>query len=105
MIPSYIKDSHAIVVVYDLTNRESFQSVERWIADARDLRDQEAKIVLAGNKADLVSDEVVSEDFTGIGRRISKEEGQQFADKHNVDFFEISALSGNNVHGLFNQLA
>ena len=75
MIPSYIKDSHAIVVVYDLTNRESFQSVERWIADARDLRDQEAKIVLAGNKADLVSDEVVSEDFTGIGRRISKEEG------------------------------
>ena len=71
LIPSYIKDSHAIVVVYDITNRESFLSVERWIADARDLRDEEAKIVLAGNKADLVSAEVVAEDFSGIGRRVS----------------------------------
>ena len=75
LIPSYIKDSHAIVVVYDLTNRESFLSVERWIAEARDLRDQDAKIVLAGNKADLVSDEVVDENFSGIGRRVSAEEG------------------------------
>ena len=105
LIPSYIKDSHAIVVVYDLTNRESFLSVERWIAEARDLRDQDAKIVLAGNKADLVSDEVVDENFTGIGRRVSAEEGQAFAETHSVDFFEISALAGTNVHALFNQLA
>jgi Ras-related protein Rab-6A len=39
LIPSYIKDSQAVVVVYDITNQESFESVEKWIEDARALRD------------------------------------------------------------------
>ena len=34
LIPSYIKDSQAIVVVYDITSRESFESVEKWMTDA-----------------------------------------------------------------------
>jgi Ras-related protein Rab-6A len=60
LIPSYIKDSQAIVVVYDITSRESFLSVEKWMQDARELRDvDQAIIVLAGNKADLVDDELV----------------------------------------------
>ena len=60
LIPSYIKDSQAIVVVYDITSRESYESVEKWMKDARDLRDvDQALIVLAGNKADLVQEEVV----------------------------------------------
>tara|TARA_B110000305_G_C19184552_1_gene513619 strand:- start:431 stop:625 length:195 start_codon:yes stop_codon:yes gene_type:complete len=39
LIPSYIKDSQTVVVVYDITNRDSFESVEKWMADARELRD------------------------------------------------------------------
>ena len=39
LIPSYIKDSQAIVVVFDITNTESFENVDRWIEDARALRD------------------------------------------------------------------
>ena len=60
LIPSYIKDSQAIVVVYDLTSRESYESVEKWMQDARELRDvDQALIVLVGNKSDLVGDELV----------------------------------------------
>ena len=74
MIPSYIKDSHAIVVVYDISNKDSFLSVDKWISDAKDLRDDQALIVLAGNKADLVGPEVVEDDFNGVGRRVSFDE-------------------------------
>ena len=47
-------------MVFDITSRESFLSVEKWMQDARELRDvDQAIIVLAGNKADLVDDELV----------------------------------------------
>ena len=53
LIPSYIKDSAVAIVVFDITNRQSFQSVDKWIEDARNLRDDEVMLVLVGNKADL----------------------------------------------------
>ena len=40
LIPSYIKDSQTVVVVYDITNRDSFESVDKWMQDARALRDE-----------------------------------------------------------------
>ena len=53
LIPSYIKDSAVAIVCYDVTNRESFQSVEKWIEDARNLREDDVLLILSGNKADL----------------------------------------------------
>ena len=53
LIPSYIKDSAVAIVVYDICNRESFNSVEKWIDDARNLREDDVLLILAGNKADL----------------------------------------------------
>lgn len=53
LIPSYIKDSAVAIVVFDLTSRSSFASVEKWIEDARSLRDDEVLLVLAGNKCDV----------------------------------------------------
>ena len=54
LIPSYIKDSQAIVITYDITNPDSFESLDKWIEDARALRDiDQALVVIAGNKADL----------------------------------------------------
>jgi len=40
-------------VCYDVTSRDSFQSVEKWIEDARALRDDDVLLVLVGNKADM----------------------------------------------------
>ena len=53
LIPSYIKDSAVAIVCFDVTNRESFNSVGKWIEDARALRDDDVMLILAGNKADL----------------------------------------------------
>ena len=41
------------LVVYDITNRQSFQSVDKWIEDAKNLRDDDVLLILLGNKADL----------------------------------------------------
>ena len=75
------------MVVYDITNRDSFESVEKWMQDARALRDEsQALIVMAGNKADLGENEGM--------RQVPKEEAEAFAREKDIMFFEISALNG-----------
>ena len=85
-----------MVIVYDITNRESFESVDKWMKDARDLRDvDQALIVMAGNKADMGEH----------GRQVPTEEAEAFAKEKDIMFFEISALNGQNVQMLFNEVA
>ena len=55
LIPSYIKDSAVAIVIYDITNKQSFLSVDKWIEDAKNLR-EEVLVILAGNKLDLEKD-------------------------------------------------
>ena len=94
LIPSYIKDSAVAIVCYDVTSRESFVSVDKWIEDAKALRDDDVLLILAGNKADLAD-----------RRQVSFEEGQEYAQKMNLLYFETSAKSGANIKTLFNELA
>lgn len=60
LIPSYIKDSAVAIVCYDVTSRDSFNSVEKWIEDAKALRDDDVLLILAGNKADMDASRQVS---------------------------------------------
>merc|ERR1712201_68232 len=53
LIPSYIRDSTVAVVVYDITNVNSFEQVTRWVEDFRAERGNDVIIVLVGNKTDL----------------------------------------------------
>ena len=60
LIPSYIRDSHVAVVVFDITNRESFEATSKWIADVRAQRGNDVVIVLVGNKTDLAAQRQVT---------------------------------------------
>jgi len=95
LIPSYIKDSAVAIVCYDVGCRESFKSVEKWIEDARQLREDDVLLILAGNKCDMEES----------GRQVTTQEGQEYADKMNLMFFETSAKMGINVKTMFNDLA
>ena len=53
LIPSYIRDSSVAIIVYDVTNHESFRNTNRWLEDVRAERGQDALIMLVGNKTDL----------------------------------------------------
>ena len=94
LIPSYIKDSAVAIIVFDVTSRESFESVEKWIEDARALREDDVLLILAGNKTDMHD-----------RRQVSYEEGQKYAHKMNLLYFETSAKTGQNIKILFNELA
>uniref|UniRef100_A0A8C9WH42 RAB41, member RAS onco family n=1 Tax=Scleropages formosus TaxID=113540 RepID=A0A8C9WH42_SCLFO len=94
LIPSYIRDSTIAVVVYDITNLNSFQQTSKWIDDVRTERGSDVIIMLVGNKTDLADK-----------RQITAEEGEQRAKELNVMFIETSAKTGYNVKQLFRRVA
>ncbi|XP_042611355.1 ras-related protein Rab-6A-like isoform X3 [Cyprinus carpio] len=94
LIPSYIRDSAAAVVVYDIANLNSFQQTSKWIDDVRTERGSDVIIMLVGNKTDLADK-----------RQITTEGGEQRAKELNVMFIETSAKTGYNVKQLFRRVA
>jgi Ras-related protein Rab-6A len=94
LIPSYIRDSTVAVVVYDITNSNSFQQVNKWIEDVRAERGNDVIIMLVGNKTDLQDK-----------RQVTMEEGERKAQELGVMFIETSAKAGYNVKQLFRRVA
>ncbi|CAH8438294.1 unnamed protein product [Schistosoma bovis] len=94
LIPSYIRDSSAAVVVYDICNAGSFHQASKWVDDVRNERGGDVIIILVGNKTDL-SDK----------RKVTTEEGEHLAKKLEVMFIETSAKAGYNVKVLFRRIA
>lgn len=94
LIPSYIRDSSVAVVVYDISNANSFYQTSKWIDDVRTERGSDVLIMLVGNKTDL-SDK----------RQVTMEEGEKKAKELNVMFIETSAKAGYNVKQLFRRVA
>lgn len=94
LIPSYIKDSSFAIVVYDITSKQSFDTVQKWVEDARALRGSEVQIMLVGNKADLAEK-----------REVPMEDAQKLSEELNVMFIEVSAKAGVNIKQLFRNLS
>jgi len=82
------------VVVYDITNKASFNNVTKWIDDAKAIRGNDLMIILVGNKIDVAEK-----------RQVGTEEGQALAKELDVMFIEASAKAGINVKQLFKNLA
>uniref|UniRef100_A0A8C9TRH3 RAB41, member RAS oncogene family n=1 Tax=Scleropages formosus TaxID=113540 RepID=A0A8C9TRH3_SCLFO len=94
LIPSYIRDSTIAVVVYDITNLNSFQQTSKWIDDVRTERGSDVIIMLVGNKTDLADK-----------REVSVEAAEKKARELNVMHIETSAKAGYNVKQLFRRVA
>lgn len=94
LIPSYIRDSSVAVIVYDVTNRQSFTNTIQWIEDVRNERGSDVIIVLVGNKTDLVEK-----------RQVSIEEADAKSRELSVIFIETSAKAGFNIKALFRKIA
>ena len=90
---AYYKGAKGAFAVYDITRRSSFESIEKWVNDLTSTADKNVTIVIIGNKSDL-------EDH----RQITKEEGQEKANKLQVAFLETSAFSGANLDKAFEMM-
>ena len=87
---AYYKNSVCAIIVYDITNKESFNNIQNWIEDCKNQCPKTIFFVLVGNKNDLEKE-----------RKVSFDEGKKFADSNDILFFESSAKTGNNVEDIF----
>lgn len=87
---SYYRGASSALLVYDITRRETFNHISRWLEEARQHSENKMAIMLIGNKNDLEHRRVVS-----------TEEGKEFADAHGLIFMETSAKTSFNVELAF----
>ena len=90
---NYYNNSNAFIIVYDITNLESFESVMNWIDQIKENAPENVKSILLGNKSDLEEK-----------RKISEEEGKNLAKKININFYETSAQNGANIEKAIDNL-
>ncbi|KIJ46294.1 hypothetical protein M422DRAFT_165449, partial [Sphaerobolus stellatus SS14] len=90
---AYFRGASGALVVYDVTDRESYIGVKRWIQELRDLGYEHMKIILVGNKVDL-----------NDSRTVSMEEAKVFADENHLTFMETSACTSANIEEVFHEL-
>lgn len=74
------------ILMYDITNEESFNSVQDWVTQIKTYSWDNAQVILVGNKCDMEDERV-----------ISFERGKQLAEQLGVQFFETSAKENINV--------
>ncbi|CAE8584500.1 unnamed protein product, partial [Polarella glacialis] len=91
---SYYRGAHGIIVVYDVTDKESFNNVKHWMQEIDKYAADGVNKLLVGNKCDLSSKKVVSYD-----------EAKELADSLTVQFMETSAKNALNVEQAFKMMA
>lgn len=90
---AYYRGSKGALVVYDITNKDSFDSVDKWITEVQALGGKNISLVVCGNKSDLEEK-----------RQVSFEDGVNKSVNNEYMFLETSALTSSNVEEAFKQL-
>uniref|UniRef100_A0A8C5E365 Ras-related protein ORAB-1-like n=1 Tax=Gouania willdenowi TaxID=441366 RepID=A0A8C5E365_GOUWI len=91
---SYYRGAHGIIVVYDVTDQESFNNVKQWLQEIDRYASENVNKLLVGNKCDLTTKKVV--DYTTA---------KEFADSLAIPFLETSAKNATNVEQAFMTMA
>ena len=86
LIPSYVRNSSIIFIVYDISKRSSFNNIPNWISFVKNI--EKTTMILCGNKTDL-------------DREVKINEGQDVAKKEGLLFFECSAKTNENIKNMF----
>ena len=91
---NYYKGANGIILIYDVTNKQSYENVKNWLTQIKEEANPNVIIYLAGNKIDVEEDQ----------RVITTEDGQKIADEYKLPFKETSAKNGINVNEIFQEL-
>mmetsp|Transcript_21517 Transcript_21517/g.35433 ORF Transcript_21517/g.35433 Transcript_21517/m.35433 type:complete len:175 (+) Transcript_21517:92-616(+) len=91
---SYYRGAHGIIVVYDVTDMESFNNVKQWLHEIDRYACENVNKLLVGNKSDLEKKRVVS-----------TEQAQEFANSLGIEFMETSAKNATNVENAFTTMS
>ncbi|XP_048758992.1 ras-related protein Rab-37-like isoform X2 [Ostrea edulis] len=91
---AYYRDAHALLLLYDVSNKASFDNIRAWLGEINEYAQEDVVIMLLGNKADMASEKV-----------IRTEDGERLANEYNVAFMETSAKTGMNVDLAFMAVA
>ena len=93
MAPIFYRGAQGAVLIFDVTNRETFKRATKWFSELSEFAEGNPKIILVGNKIDLPN------------RVVTNEEATALALKYHCNFLEVSALLGTNVNEIFSSLA
>jgi len=93
VVKCYFKSASGVLLIFDLTARESFKHIETWLLDIDENINPSTAKVLVGNKADLTEN-----------RAVSYEEARAFAESRKMMYFETSAKSALGVDVLFESI-
>ena len=90
---TYYKGAKGALIVYDISRKESFLNVDKWIGDLKEFGEENVCILLIGNKCDLEN-----------MRQVSTDDVSKKAQQYNIGFCETSALSAKNIDFAFQKL-
>lgn len=91
---AYYRDAHALLLLYDVSNKTSFDNTRAWLGEINEYAQDDVVIMLIGNKADIQQD-----------RQVRFEDGERLAREYGVAFMETSAKTGSNVELAFMAVA
>ncbi|XP_007453607.1 PREDICTED: ras-related protein Rab-26 [Lipotes vexillifer] len=91
---AYYRDAHALLLLYDVTNKASFDSIQAWLTEIQEYAQHDVVLMLLGNKVDSAQERVVK-----------REDGEKLAKEYGLPFMETSAKMGLNVDLAFMAIA
>ena len=90
LIPMYTRDANIILLVYDVTSKDSFLHLSDWLKDLTNIKKEDVIFAVVGNKIDLDD-----------RREVNSDEGENYAKEHEFIFAEVSAKTGDGFSELF----